>query len=357
MPASSSGGRGGLPIIPVTLVAALVAGGGWLWYESMPRPAAEIPAKAEEGPVRMRLLGSDATEVDPANPPTGGGDSPMLREKARAAREALDREQEGAGAEAAGAAAPAADPPASAPGGAAPAGDAPAGDAPAAADPPATAPAEGAGAGAAGRWEAEIARYEAADRAAPPAAGGVLFLGSSNVRMWDSLAEDFQGIAVVNRGVGGCRLAELADFAPRLTRAAAPAVIVVSAGTNDIHSGADPAEVEEAFRRLAAVVRRDHPAAALVYLAILPAPSRIGQRERQVRANELVREVVEALSAEGARVAYLDAAEAFLTPAGTPDPEAFLDDDLHPGPIGNARRAALLRPLLERLLDPARPPA
>lgn len=342
MPASSSGGRGGLPIIPVTLVAALVAGGGWLWYESMPRPAAEIPAKAEEGPVRMRLLGSDATEVDPANPPTGGGDSPMLREKARAAREALDREQEGAAAEAPGAAAPAADAPAAAP---------------AAADPPATAPAEGAGAGAAGRWEAEIARYEAADRAAPPAAGGVLFLGSSNVRMWDSMAEDFEGIAVVNRGVGGCRLAELADFAPRLTRAAAPAVIVVSAGTNDIHSGADPAEVEEAFRRLAAVVRRDHPAAALVYLAILPAPSRIGQRERQVRANELVREAVEALSAEGARVAYLDAADAFLTPAGTPDTEAFLDDDLHPGPIGNARRAALLRPLLERLLDPARPPA
>lgn len=346
MPASSSGGRGGLPIIPAALVAALVAGGGWLWYESMPRPAAEIPAKAEEGPVRMRLLGSDATEVDPANPPTGGGDSPMLREKARAAREALDREQEGAAAEA-----PAVDTPAAAP------AAAPAGDAPAAADPPAPAPAEGAGAGAAGRWEEEIARYEAADRAAPPAPGGVLFLGSSNVRMWESLADDFGGIAVANRGVGGCRLAELADFAPRLTRAAAPAVIVVSAGTNDIHSGADPAEVEEAFRRLAAVVRRDHPGAALVYLAILPAPSRFGQRERQVRANELVRGVVEALSAEGARVAYLDAAEAFLTPDGTPDPEAFLDDDLHPGPLGNARRAALLRPLLERLLDPARPPA
>lgn len=352
MPASSSGGRGGLPIIPVTLVAALVAGGGWLWYESMPRPAVEIPAKAEEGPVRMRLLGSDATEVDPANPPTGGGDSPMLREKARAAREALDREQEGAAAEA-----PGAEPPAAA----APAGDAPAaapaGDAPAAADPPAPAPAEGAGAGAAGRWEEEIARYEAADRATPPAAGGVLFLGSSNVRMWDSLAEDFHGITVMNRGVGGCRLAELADFAPRLTRAAAPAVIVVSAGTNDIHSGADPAEVEQAFRRLAAVVRRDHPAAALVYLAILPAPSRVGERERQVRANELVRGVVASLSTDGAPVAFLDAADAFLTPAGTPDPEAFLDDDLHPGPLGNARRAALLRPLLERLLDPARPPA
>jgi lysophospholipase L1-like esterase len=350
MSASSSGGRGGLPIIPVALVAALVAGGGWLWYESLPRPAAEIPARAEEGPVRMRLLGSDATEVDPANPPTGGGDSPMLREKARAAREALDREQEGAAGEAS-----------EAPGNRTPAQDAPAQDAPAegpgAEGSPAAAPSEGAGVGDAGRWEEEIARYEAADRAAPPIPGGVLFLGSSNVRMWDSLADDFSGIAVVNRGVGGCRLAELADFAPRLTRPAEPAVIVVSAGTNDIHSGADPAEVEEAFRRLAAVVRRDHPGAALVYLAILPAPSRLGERERQVRANELVRGAVEALSAEGARVAYLDAGDAFLTPAGTPDPEAFLEDDLHPGPLGNARRAALVRPLLERLLDPARPPA
>ena len=348
MPASSSGGRGGLPIIPVALVAALVAGGGWLWYESLPRPAAEIPARAEEGPVRMRLLGSDATEVDPANPPTGGGDSPMLREKARAAREALDREKDGAAGEEPKAPQAPADTPAAEP---AADGSSGANGSPGAATP------EGSGVSDAGRWEEEIARYEAADRAAPPAPGGVLFLGSSNVRMWDSLADDFSGIAVANRGVGGCRLTELADFAPRLTRPADPAVIVVSAGTNDIHDGAEPAEVEEAFRRLARVVGRDHPGAALVYLAILPAPSRFGERERQVRANELVRGAVEAMSAEGVRVAYLDAGEAFLTPAGTPDKAAFLDDDLHPGPAGNARRAALLRPLLEQFLDPARPSA
>ena len=133
----------------------------------------------------------------------------------------------------------------------------------------------------------------------------------------------------------------------------APAVVVVSAGTNDIHDGVEPEAVVDAFRRLVETLLRDRPRTAVVYLGILPAPSRWSERERQVRANDLVRAAVEDLAATGARVAYLDAGAAFLSPAGLPDPEAFLDDDLHPGALGNARRAALLRPLLERLLDPA----
>ena len=55
----------------------------------------------------------------------------------------------------------------------------------------------------AGRFEKEIAAYEAADRAMPPQPGGIVFTGASGIRMWRTLAEEFAGLPVINRGFGG----------------------------------------------------------------------------------------------------------------------------------------------------------
>jgi hypothetical protein len=39
----------------------------------------------------------------------------------------------------------------------------------------------------------EIARFEAADRVAPPRPGGVVFVGSSSIHAWPNLQADFSG--------------------------------------------------------------------------------------------------------------------------------------------------------------------
>lgn len=197
-------------------------------------------------------------------------------------------------------------------------------------------------------WEDEIAAYETATRETPPAPGGVCMLGSSNIRLWKTLAADFPGMNVHNRGVGGCRLDELAGFAPRLVAGTDPRVIVVSAGTNDINAGATPADVRDAFVRLVENLRRDSPDVIIAFLAISPSISRWNQLERQRDSNDAVRAFIE--SSGDDRLRYLDANAAFLGPDGTPDPVSFIDDKQHPSTIGYARRAEILRPLLERLL-------
>ena len=202
---------------------------------------------------------------------------------------------------------------------------------------------------AASRWEKEIAAFEAADREQPPAPGGVAFLGSSNIRMWTTMSEDFAGMNPLNRGVGGSRLAELALVASRLVTAAKPAAVVVSAGGNDIAAGATPADVRDAFAKLVAHLRPELPDAQIVFLAIAPSIERWGQRDRQAEANAAIREFIDAQGMD-AGLAYIDANAAFLGPDGTPAVECFLDDQLHPSTIGNARRAAIVRPLLHDLL-------
>ena len=205
----------------------------------------------------------------------------------------------------------------------------------------------------AGRWEEDVARYETAAREAPPAAGAVILLGASNIRMWETLAADFPGLQVVNRGVGGCKLTELAGFAPRLLSAARPGVVVISAGSNDVHGGADAEAVLAAWHDVIATIRREHPTVPILVMGILPAKSRWEERETQTSANGLIQGAIAAAGGviDGGTVEYLDVWGDFLGPDATPDPQAFLDDDLHPSAIGNARRAARMRPVLDRLLS------
>jgi hypothetical protein len=46
------------------------------------------------------------------------------------------------------------------------------------------------------------------DRLQPPPPHGVLFIGSSSIRAWSTLAEDFPGVPVINRGFGGSAIAD-----------------------------------------------------------------------------------------------------------------------------------------------------
>jgi phosphoserine phosphatase len=199
------------------------------------------------------------------------------------------------------------------------------------------------------KWDDEIAAYEKLDRESPVEPGGIVLLGSSNIRMWNTLADDFPGMNVVNRGVGGCRLVELVEFAPRLVAAAKPRVIVVGAGTNDVNAGALTADIRTAFEQLVDTLRRDHPDATIAFLAISPTVKRWEQLDRQVEANAAIKAFIDTRGES--KLVYLDANAAFLGPEGTPAPECFLDDMQHPSTIGNARRAELLRPMLKDLLE------
>jgi lysophospholipase L1-like esterase/phosphoserine phosphatase len=218
---------------------------------------------------------------------------------------------------------------------------------------PATEPAPQAAVPPPVRWEKEIAAFEKADREQPPASGGVVFLGSSNIRMWNTLDGDFPGMNVINRGVGGANLAELAEVALRLVPEAKPRAVLVSAGSNDIAAGATAEAVRDAFALLVKNLRAELPDVKVAFLAMLPSEKRWEQRERQQQANEAVRDFIAArVAAEGdaAGMSYIDANAAVLGPDGLPAVECFLDDKLHPSTIGNARRAAIIRPFLHDLL-------
>src|SRR5687768_4823180 len=50
------------------------------------------------------------------------------------------------------------------------------------------------------RWEKEAAAFEASDRVAPPQPGGIVFVGSSSIRHWNTAAS-FPDLKIINRGI------------------------------------------------------------------------------------------------------------------------------------------------------------
>src|SRR2546426_7541867 len=58
------------------------------------------------------------------------------------------------------------------------------------------------------KWEKEISAFEKTNRTNPPPKGGQVFIGSSTIRMWSTLAQDFPNHKVINRGFGGSEIVD-----------------------------------------------------------------------------------------------------------------------------------------------------
>ena len=194
----------------------------------------------------------------------------------------------------------------------------------------------------AGPFEPEIQRFEAADRAAMPATGGVVFVGSSTFRFWATMTADFPGANVVNRGFGGSMLPDVIMAAPRIVLPLRPRLVVLYAGDNDLNAGRSPATVLADYRTFVALVRRELPAARILFVSIKPSPSRWAIVDRMREANRLVQEDV----ARDPLQSYTDLFTPMLGANGRPRPELFLSDSLHMTSAGYALWRANLSSLV-----------
>jgi lysophospholipase L1-like esterase len=193
------------------------------------------------------------------------------------------------------------------------------------------------------RFEKEIVAYEEVDKTAPPPQRAIVFTGASGIKRWKTLAEDFPGLTVVNRGFGGSQISDSVFFADRIVIPYHPKVVVIQAGGNDIAAGKSPDQVLADFQAWATKVRAALPDVRLVYLGQGPSPARWAQREKQQQANQLIRDYI----AKGKNMAFVDIWGACLGADGEPRPELYVADKLHPSPEQYQIRAKLIRPALE----------
>ncbi|QIO86999.1 hypothetical protein G9274_000684 [Stenotrophomonas rhizophila] len=181
-------------------------------------------------------------------------------------------------------------------------------------------------------WAGDMDQFAAADKAAPPPRGGIEFIGSSSIRMWDTLAADFPGQKVFNRGFGGSEVRDSTWYADRIVIPYAPCKVFFYAGDNDLNSGRSPAQVRDDVVAFVQRVHRDLPKTTVEVISIKPSPSRAQLLPAVVEANGLIRQALARMPNTG----YTDIYTPMLGADGQPRASLFREDMLHMTPDGYA---------------------
>lgn len=195
---------------------------------------------------------------------------------------------------------------------------------------------------AADPWQKEIAALVAGDAANPPPQHGVLFVGSSSIRLWTTLGQDFPGVPTINRGFGGSRIADSTRYVGRIVVPYRPNVIVLYAGDNDIAEHRTSSQAVDDFKAFVARVRRDLTQVPIVFISIKPSVAR-AELWPQMRATN---EGIAAWAKTQTKVIYVDVATKMLDADGKPRAELLREDGLHMKPAGYAIWIAALKPVL-----------
>ena len=196
-------------------------------------------------------------------------------------------------------------------------------------------------------FEDEIRRFEQQDVANPPEPGGIVFVGSSSIRLWSTLRQDFPGHSVINRGFGGSQVSDSVQYVDRIVTNYRPRLVVFFAGTNDLASGKPAEVVLEDFRAFAGRVHAKLPKTRIIYLSITPAPARWANVGEVRQANRLIKEY----TMKRPFMFFVDMYDEFVTITGDPRPELFVEDQLHLNSKGYEVWTLRLRPILAAFTD------
>lgn len=191
-------------------------------------------------------------------------------------------------------------------------------------------------------FEGEIQAYEEADRDNPPASGGIVFVGSSSIRFWTTLEEDFSPLHVVNRGFGGAHFVHVVHNAPRIVLPYDPRAVIVYAGDNDIAAGTSVEDVVSGFREFVSSIHAQRTDTEIYYLSIKPSKLRWKLWPEMSSANARIEKIANA----DPRLHYLDVAAPLLNADGEPRNDVFVFDGLHLNATGYAAWAEVVRPIL-----------
>lgn len=200
-------------------------------------------------------------------------------------------------------------------------------------------------------YEADMARF-AAEQAAAPVSGEIVFTGSSTLVGWTTLQEDMAPLPVRNRAFGGSDTAQVWWYANRAVLPSRPRLVVVYSGDNDL---AQPqVTVANYLKYMGLFVERVHaalPQTRLVLLANKPSVDRWALWPRFQKANS----ALQALCAADSLLTYVDITGTLLDEAGQVRRDCYGADGLHFLPFVYQAWTRDIKPVLTALWEGSEP--
>ena len=174
-------------------------------------------------------------------------------------------------------------------------------------------------------YENEVQRLEK-EQTLLPYDPKLIFYGSSSIRLWENLYNDFAAFQPVNLGFGGSTLASCVWFFDRLIAPYRPASMIVYAGDNDLGDGRHPEEVFIFFQQLVCRTRQQFGDIPLAFISIKPSITRWNIVDSIRYTNTLIEGEIKR---QGNNLHFINVYNRMTDNAGYPKREFLDPDGLH----------------------------
>ena len=155
--------------------------------------------------------------------------------------------------------------------------------------------------------------------------GGVVFTGSSSIRLWKTLENDFPKANIINTGFGGSQTHELILYLDELVISFEPKKVFIYVGENDINAGKSVRQIINEYGVILGRVSASNPEVAFYFIGVKPSPSRWDKKGQMEALNTEIQKIAQSKE----NVTYIDVWTTMLDKDGNPNETLFVEDRLH----------------------------
>ena len=152
----------------------------------------------------------------------------------------------------------------------------------------------------------------------------IIFYGSSTIRLWKSLNEDFKDVDVINLGFGGAYIDSLSKNFNLLINFLNPKAIVIYLGGNDLNLSLSPEEIIFKIKKFVEKINEKYPNTNIGYITIKPSV----ERKNKLSDIKKINKGVKLIANDFPNLVYIDVYNKLLD-KGKVTSKFLLQDGLH----------------------------
>ena len=190
----------------------------------------------------------------------------------------------------------------------------------------------------------DILSFKHQDSIKTPPKNAILFVGSSSFARWTSMADDFPGYPIINRGFGGSTLTDVIRYAYDVIIPYGPKQVLIYCGDNDLAANVSVRDVVTRFKTLFQMIRTNLPETTIDFVSIKPSPL----RQQLIAKMKGVNAQVKAFLKNEKNAGFIDVYSTMLDAKGKVKEDLFVEDRLHLNEKGYAIWKKIILPYLSK---------
>lgn len=175
------------------------------------------------------------------------------------------------------------------------------------------------------RFQGEVDALFEKEFSIDPSKQTVVFTGSSSIRMWNNIQEQFPSINAINTGFGGSQFSDLIYYRDELIFKHNPDKIFIYEGDNDIAEAKNKYEIFADATTLLSLIKEKYPEVTVYFISPKPSIARWSFKKEYEQFNAMLKNFCDF----DETIHYVDAWNPMLDVDGNPMNDIFIEDNLH----------------------------